>query len=258
MKNASQAIAAGALLGALFLGGCAADPSGAAPAASATATPSPAASAQASPEGSKPTLPDPVGLEDTPVIVDPSMDALSGVEDSVRAALANFLKESRSFEELQVGSRPVAATDGDILAPVMQPLMSEKAWADSVDQFQSAYIPTWYPGGNPVALFAIQDPSEAKHLVPDDNGYTFVHADKNPMTISVAQTGYPGTYIAVTGMTYRAYFTNTLGEAVAVQMEMDYVFTPDASGGWDMWQWNGIPQYFVAETQEQLDAMPEI
>lgn len=186
------------------------------------------------------------------------MDALPGAADAVQAALVNFVEASRSFKDLQVGSRPVAPADGDILAPVMQPLMSEKAWSDSVGNIQSGHLPSWYPSGNPAALFSNQDPEQAKHLIPDESGYTFVHSATKPMTVAAAQVPYPGTYVAVNDLTYRTYFTNTLGEVVVLQMEMDYVFTPGADGAWDMWQWNGTPQYFVAETQEQLDTMPKL
>lgn len=258
MKNTSKAVVTGALLGALFLGGCAADASEAKPAATETAAPSATTTTEAAPAAPRAAVPEPRGLESSPVIVDPSMDALPGAAEAVQAALANFVETSRSFKDLQVGSRPIAAGDADILAPAMQPLMSEKAWSDSAEQIRSGYLPNWYPSGNPAAMFTIENPEHGKRLIPDENGYTFVHAATKPMTVTAAQVPYPGTYVAVNDLTYRTYFTNTLGEVAILQMEMDYVFTPGADGAWDMWQWTGKPQYFVAETQAQLDAMPEI
>ena len=208
-------------------------------------------------EGTPPVKPESRGMDATPVIVDPDLDAIPGAAQQVQQALAAFVDATRSFPELQKGSRPAAPDDVEVIAPVLQPLMAEKAWADAADQIRSGWLPVWYPGGNPAVLFAISDPDIPKHLIPNDDGYTFTHSGKNPMTLSVADTGEPGTYVGVDGADFQMAFTNTLGEVVVIRMTMDYVFTPGADGAWDVWQWNGVPEYFIADTQEKLDSLPE-
>lgn len=187
------------------------------------------------------------------------MDQLpAGTAEQAQAALAHFLTASRSFPELQKGSHPVQGSDAAIIAPLLQPLMTERAWTQSTTHMNNGIIPQWHPAGNPVAMLSINDAAVAKRLTPDENGYTFVHAKKTP-TIMSDQSANGITQVAFDKVIYRMFFTNTLGEAVGVQMEMRYVFTPGGDGQWKFSDWDGQNfQYSIAATQEELDKMPAI
>lgn len=187
------------------------------------------------------------------------MDQLpAGTAEQAQAALAHFLTASRSFPELQKGSHPVQGSDAAIIAPLLQPLMTERAWTQSTTHMNNGIIPQWHPAGNPVAMLSINDAAVAKRLTPDENGYTFVHAKKTP-TIMSDQSANGITQVAFDKVIYRMFFTNTLGEAVGVQMEMRYVFAPGGDGQWKFSDWDGQNfQYSIAATQEELDKMPAI
>ncbi|MCC3293185.1 hypothetical protein LJ756_00960 [Arthrobacter sp. zg-Y411] len=133
MKNTSKTLTASLGLAALLMTGCAADTSEAAPVAeeSAVSSPVPSVSESASEEdGRIYEVPSEVrGIEATPVTLDPSMEVLPDhVADEVTAAVGDFLATAHSFPDLQKGSRNVEPGDVETVAPVMQPLMTERMW----------------------------------------------------------------------------------------------------------------------------------
>lgn len=191
MKNKSSAVVTVALLGALVLGGCSSDTSAAEPAPAASETssvsPSPAAVTE------QLAVPAAAGIEVTPVVVDPSMSYLHPeASGEVQAALTTFLEASRSFPELRKGSRPAQPGDSAILEPAVKPLMTEEAWAWTVEFFQDSNprnLPGWYEPGNP---FDGSYDDEGKQIdeswrstyTPDENGMTYVHSSQQPLTVA--------------------------------------------------------------------------
>lgn len=262
VKKTSMALTAGVLLGSLLLGGCASDTPAGEPKPSGSASPSPTATATVA--AVVPAMPEARGIEATPVIVDPSMANLHPeAAAEVQEALTAFLNASRSFPELEKGSRPALPEHIAILEPVMRPLMTDSPWADSLAKFQDGNpvtLPDWYIGGNP---FDSQDDANGNPLdeasrdtfTPDENGHTYVHAQKQPITIAAVtrEDGVPS--VQVRDIQYRAFFRNIQGSIGAMEKTATYTFVQNADDNWLFDYWNNKDGYGWATTEEHIDAL---
>jgi hypothetical protein len=258
VKNTSKAVVAGALLGALLLGGCAADASEATPAATETATPSPTAAATAA--AVELPMPEAKGIEATPVIVDPNMAALHPeAAAEVQAALKTFLDASRSFPELQKGSRPVLPED----AAILEPVMTEEMWAHTLDYLQDdnpLTFPAWLEPGNP---FDAQYDDDVKALdeslratfTPDENGMTYVHSAIQPITVRawLYDDGRQG--VQLKDVHFRVFYRNIEGGIGALERKINYNFDQQEDGSWDVAYWDKKGGWGSATTQEHITAL---
>ena len=253
-----MALTAGALIGVLLLGGCATDTSVAEPKPSSSATPSPTVAAV-------PTMPEARGIEATPVVVDPNMSHLHPeAAAEVQAALKTFLDASRSFPDLQKGSRPARPEDISILEPVMKPLMTEERWAHSVDYFQDdnpLTFPAWFESGNPFDSSYDDDgkpldESDRGTFTPDENGMTYVHSPKQPMTVGawVYDDGKWGAQIQ--DVHFRVLYRNIEGGIGARERKITYTFDLEPDGSWILANWKSQESgWGSATTEEHIDAL---
>lgn len=208
-------------------------------------------------------MPEPKGIEVTPVVLDPNMAALpSEAAVQVQTALKEFLHAAQSFPELQKGSRPVQATDVEILKPVLKPLMTEQAWQDTVKLMQDPKsIPSWYTGGNPFDAIDIDgkplEESTRDDLTPDEGGHTVIHAENQPITITSMDSGDGLQWAKASDVHYRVLFKNVLGGIGFIQKKSDFWFVQGEDGSWDLGSWQNKGAHFWAEEQEPLDNLAD-
>ena len=255
-----------AMAGSLALSGCSVSDSDAADNDSATVETSPSASTSASASASASdqdvAMPEPKGIEVTPVVLDPTMNALPPeAAFQVQAALKEVLEAAHSFPELQKGSRPMQPGDAEILAPVMKPLMTDFMWQYSVDRLNEGKFPSWYEGGNPFDIIRVDgqplEESWRDNFTPDENGYVVVHSAKQPITILAEAASEDGTrMITAKDVHYRVFFRNVLGEIALVERETNFSFQAARDGSWDYASdFNHANNYGSSFSQEQLDTV---
>ncbi|MFF2678078.1 hypothetical protein ACFVRT_16015 [Arthrobacter koreensis] len=263
VKNKPSAAVTVTLLGALVLGGCSSDTSAAEPA------PTPSETSPVSPSPAAVTeqleLPSAAGIEVTPVVVDPNMSYLHPeAAGEAQAALTAFLEASRSFPELRKGSRPAQPGDAAILESAIKPLMTEYAWASTVELFQEdnpRNLPSWYEPGNPFdALIDDEgkplDESWRSTYTPDENGMTYVHSSKQPITVSAWFYDNGQKAVKIKDVQYRAFYRNLEGSISGIQRKITYTFDLQEDGSWLLGHWERHKSgHGYGETQEHLDSL---
>lgn len=208
-------------------------------------------------------MPEPKGIEVTPVVPDPNMAALPPeAAVQVQAALKEFLQSAQSFPELQKGSRPVQATDVEILKPVLKPLMTEQNWQETVKLMQDPKsTPSWYTGGNPFDAIEVEgkplEESTRDDLTPDEGGHTVIHAKNQPITITSVDVGDGLQWVKASDVHYRVLFHNVLGGIGFIQKKSDFWFVLAEDGTWDLGGWQNKGAHFWAEEQEPLDNLAD-